>query len=36
MLLFPATAVSLLVIATSLMADGLRHVFSPPGSGRGR
>ena len=32
MLLFPAAAISLLVIATSLMADGLRHVFSPPGA----
>jgi peptide/nickel transport system permease protein len=32
MLLFPAGAISLLVIGTSLMADGLRHVFSPPGS----
>lgn len=31
MLLFPAATISLLVIATSLMADGLRHVFSPPG-----
>jgi peptide/nickel transport system permease protein len=31
MLLFPAGAISLLVIGTSLMADGLRHVFSPPG-----
>ena len=36
MLLFPASAISLLVIGTSLMSDGLRHVFSPPGSGRGR
>jgi peptide/nickel transport system permease protein len=36
MLLFPAAAISLLVIGTSLMADGLRHVFSPPGSGRAR
>jgi peptide/nickel transport system permease protein len=36
MLLFPAAAISLLVIGTSLMADGLRHVFSPPGSERGR
>ncbi len=36
MLLFPAAAISLLVIGTSLMSDGLRHVFSPPGSGRGR
>lgn len=35
MLLFPAAAISLLVIGTSLMADGLRHVFSPPGSARG-
>lgn len=34
MLLFPAGAISLLVIGTSLMADGLRHVFSPPGSGK--
>jgi peptide/nickel transport system permease protein len=34
MLLFPAAAISLLVIGTSLMADGLRHVFSPPGSAR--
>lgn len=33
MLLFPAGAIALLVIGTSLMADGLRHVFSPPGSG---
>lgn len=32
MLLFPAAAISGLVIATSLMADGLRHVFSPPGA----
>ncbi len=32
MLLFPAAAISLLVIGTSLMADGLRHVFSPPGA----
>jgi peptide/nickel transport system permease protein len=36
MLLFPAAAISLLVIGTSLMADGLRHVFSPPGSDRER
>jgi peptide/nickel transport system permease protein len=36
MLLFPASAIALLVIGTSLMADGLRHVFSPPGAGRGR
>ncbi len=36
MLLFPAAAISLLVIATSLMADGLRHVFSPPGADGGR
>jgi peptide/nickel transport system permease protein len=35
MLLFPAAAISLLVIGTSLMADGLRHVFSPPGSDKG-
>jgi peptide/nickel transport system permease protein len=34
MLLFPAAAISLLVIGTSLMADGLRHVFGPPGSAR--
>lgn len=33
MLLFPAGSIALLVIATSLMADGLRHVFSSPGSG---
>ena len=33
MLLFPAGAIALLVIGTSLMADSLRHVFSPPGSG---
>lgn len=32
MLLFPAGAIALLVIGTSLMADGLRYVFSPPGS----
>ena len=30
MLLFPTGAISLLVIGTSLMADGLRHVFGPP------
>ena len=36
MLLFPAAAISLLVIGTSLMADGLRHVFSPPGSASNR
>lgn len=36
MLLFPAGAVALLVISTSLMADGLRHVFSPPGASRRR
>lgn len=36
MLIFPAAAISLLVIGTSLMSDGLRHVFSPPGSGRSR
>ena len=29
MLLFPAGAISLLVIGTSLMADGLRRVFGP-------
>jgi peptide/nickel transport system permease protein len=33
MLLFPAGAIALLVIGTSLMADALRFVFSPPGSG---
>lgn len=32
MLAFPAGAIALLVIGTSLMADGLRYVFSPPGS----
>ena len=36
MLLFPAAAISILVIATSLMTDGLRHVFSPPGTDRSR
>ena len=36
MLLFPTAAISLLVIGTSLMADGLRHVFGPPGAGEGR
>jgi peptide/nickel transport system permease protein len=36
MLLFPAGAIALLVIGTSLMADSLRHVFSPPGSGGSR
>ena len=36
MLIFPASAISLLVIGTSLMSDGLRHVFSPPGSVRGK
>lgn len=29
MLLFPAGAIALLVVATSLMTDGLRHVFLP-------
>ena len=32
MLLFPAATIALLVIGTSLMADSLRYVFSPPGS----
>jgi peptide/nickel transport system permease protein len=32
MMIFPAAAIALLVIGTSLMADGLRYVFSPPGS----
>ncbi len=36
MLLFPTAAISLLVIGTSLMADGLRHVFGPPGVEEGR
>jgi peptide/nickel transport system permease protein len=36
MMAFPAAAIALLVIGTSLMADGLRYVFSPPGSGGGR
>jgi len=36
MLIFPASAISLLVIGTSLMSDGLRHVFSPPGSTRAK
>jgi len=36
MLLFPAAAISLLVIGTSLMADGFRHVFGPPGAARSR
>ena len=31
MLLFPAGAIALLVIGTSLMADGLRYVFKPAG-----
>jgi peptide/nickel transport system permease protein len=31
MLAFPALAIAALVIATSLMADGLRHVLSPVG-----
>lgn len=31
MMAFPSVAIALLVIGTSLMADGLRHVFSPPG-----
>lgn len=34
MLLFPATAISVLIIATSLMSDGLRQVLLP-GGGRG-
>jgi peptide/nickel transport system permease protein len=34
MLLFPAGAISLLVVATSLMSDGLRQVLRPPGGGR--
>jgi peptide/nickel transport system permease protein len=36
MLLFPTAAISLLVIGTSLMADGLRQVFGPPGADEGR
>ncbi len=36
MLLFPAGAISLLVIGTSLFADGLRHLFSPPGTNGSR
>ena len=36
MLLFPAAAISFLVVGTGLMADGLRHVFSPPGSASNR
>lgn len=32
MLVFPAAAIALLVIGSSLMADSLRYVFSPPGS----
>ena len=36
MLFFPTAAISLLVIGTSLMADGLRHVFGPPGAEEGR
>ena len=36
MLLFPAGAIALLVIGTSLMADALRYVFSPAGSGGDR
>jgi len=32
MMIFPALAIALLVIGTSLMADGLRYVFSPPGA----
>ncbi len=34
MLIAPAAAIALLVIGTSLMADALRYVFSPPGTGR--
>lgn len=36
MMIFPAAAIALLVIGTSLMAEGLRYVFSPPGSRQGR
>ena len=36
MLLFPAAAISALVISTSLMADGLRRVFDPSVEGRRR
>jgi hypothetical protein len=36
MMAFPAAAIALLVIGTSLMADGLRYVFSPPGAERTR
>jgi peptide/nickel transport system permease protein len=32
MMAFPSVAIALLVIGTSLMADGLRQVFSPPGA----
>jgi peptide/nickel transport system permease protein len=31
MLLFPALAISLLVVATNLMTDGLRHILDPKG-----
>ena len=31
MMLFPAGAIALLVIATSLMSDGLRQVMLPGG-----
>ncbi len=34
MLLFPVGAISLLVIATNLMSDGLRQVLRPGGGGR--
>jgi peptide/nickel transport system permease protein len=33
MLVFPALAIAALVISTSLLADGLRNVFSPVGAG---
>ncbi len=36
MLIAPAAAIALLVIGTSLMAEALRYVFSPPGTGRVR
>jgi peptide/nickel transport system permease protein len=34
MLLFPAGAIALLVVSTSLMTDGLRHVLQPKGAER--
>lgn len=34
MLLFPAAAISLLVVATNLMSDGLRQVLQPTADGR--